>query len=164
LNTPGHPSFPDRDHQPVLQVFVALVAGTHALAWRKSIKLSELASEPLLMYERSLGPGVYDKTLALYRAVGIRPQVVGGQPPPYAQGAMMLVASGQGYYLGIASPFTQTHRASCVTVVPLDEPDACLEVRVAWRKGDTSRAAREFVRSARAVFPWKAETSRNGAA
>jgi DNA-binding transcriptional LysR family regulator len=144
--------------------FVALMAGTHALASRNSIKLSELASEPLLMYERCLGPGVYDKTLALYRAAGIRPQIVGGQPPPYAQGAMMLVASGQGYYLGIASPFTQTHRASGVTVVPLDEPDARLEVRIAWRKGETSRAAREFVRSARAVFPWKTEASRNGAA
>ena len=76
----------------------------------------------------------------------------------------MLVASGQGCYLGIASPFTQTHRASGVAVVPLDEPDARLEVRIAWRKGDTSRAAREFVRSARTVFPLKAEASRDGVA
>jgi len=37
---------------------------------------------------------------------------------------MMLVANRQGYYVGIASPFTQTHRASGVAVVPLDEPEA----------------------------------------
>jgi hypothetical protein len=71
-----------------------------------------------------VGPGVYDKTLALFEAAGIRPRVVNGQPPPYAQAAMMLVASGEGYYVGIASPFTQTHRASGVAVIALNEPDA----------------------------------------
>lgn len=145
------------------EAFVVLIADTHALASRTSVTLAELATEPLLMYERRLGPGVYDKTLALYQAAGIRPQVVGGQPPPYAQGAMMLVASGEGYYLGIASPFTQTHRASGVAVVLLDEPDARLDVRIAWRRGQTPRAASDFVRSARAVFPASAEPPRTGA-
>lgn len=144
--------------------FVALLADTHPLASHKSVTLSELAAEPLLMYDRCIGPGVYDKTLALYEAAGIRPRVVGGQPPPYAQGAMMLVASGEGYYVGIASRFTQTHRASGIAVVPLDEPDARLDVRIAWRAGDASRAVREFVRSARAVFPLRAEPARSGAA
>jgi DNA-binding transcriptional LysR family regulator len=146
------------------EAFVALLADSHPLAGRKSIKLSELAAEPLLLYDRCVGPGVHDKTLALYHAAGVRPRVVGGQPPPYAQGAMMLVASGEGYYVGIASRFTQTHRASGVAVVPLDEPDARLDVRIAWKKGDTSRAVREFVRSARSVFPPKAEPARSGAA
>ena len=144
--------------------FVAILADTHALASRKSIKLSALASDPLLMYERGVGPGVYDKTWALYRAAGIQPQVVHRQPPPYAQGATMLVASGTGYYLGIASPFTQTHRASGVAVVPIDEPNARLEIRIAWRKDETSPSVREFVRSARAVFRWKAPAARSGAA
>jgi len=137
---------------------VALLADTHPLTPRKSLKLAELATVPLLMYDRSLGPGVYDKTLALFEAAGIRPRMVNGQPPPYAQAAMMLVASGEGYYVGIASPFTQTHRASGVAVIPIDEPDARLDVRSAWRKGETSRAIREFVRSARAAFPATLET------
>jgi DNA-binding transcriptional LysR family regulator len=77
---------------------------------------------------------------------------------------MMLVASGEGYYVGIASPFTQSHRASGVAVVPLAEPDARLDVRIAWRRGDTSRAVREFVKSARAVFPHRATPARSGAA
>jgi DNA-binding transcriptional LysR family regulator len=144
--------------------FVALLADTHPLASRARVTLAELASAPLLMYDRCLGPGVYDKTLALYEAAGIRPQVVSGQPPPYAQAAMMLVASGEGYYVGIASPFTQTHRASGVAVVPIDEPGALIEVRIAWRKGEASRPAREFVRSAQAVFPAAAQPARSGAA
>jgi len=143
--------------------FVALLADTHPLASRLSVKLTELAAEPLLMYNRELGPSVYDKTLALYRDAGLRPRVVGGQPPPYAQAAMMLVASREGYYVGIASPFTQSHRASGVAVVPLDEPDARLDVHIAWRKGADDRTVSEFVRSARAVFP-TAQAPRSGAA
>jgi DNA-binding transcriptional LysR family regulator len=153
------------ESEPLFQEdFVALLADTHPLASRKSVRLADLAALPLLMYDRCLGPGVYDKTLALFEAAGIRPRVVHGQPPPYAQAAMMLVASGEGYYVGIASPFTQTHRASGVAVIPIDEPDARLDVRIAWRKGETSRAIREFVRSARAVFPAKVQAARSGAA
>ena len=137
--------------------FIVLLATTHPLAARTSIKLAELAAEPLLMYERCVGPAVYDKTLDLFRAASVRPRFVPGQPPPYSQAAMMLVASGEGYYVGIASRFTQTHRVSGVAVVAVDEPGARLDVRIAWRKVETSRAIREFVRSARAVFPSSAE-------
>jgi DNA-binding transcriptional LysR family regulator len=153
------------DSEPLFEEqFVALLADTHPLASHKSVRLHELASEPLLMYDRCVGPGVYDKTFALYKSAGIQPHVMGAQPPPYAQGAMMLVASRQGYYVGIASPFTQTHRVSGIAVVPLDEPDARLEVRIAWRRNETSRSVSDFVRSARAVFPCKAQTTRSGAA
>jgi DNA-binding transcriptional LysR family regulator len=144
--------------------FVALLADTHPLASRKSVRLADLVTVPLLMYDRCVGPGVYDKTLALFEAAGISPRIRAGQPPPYAQAAMMLVASGEGYYVGIASPFTQTHRASGVAVVPIAEPDAHLDVRIAWKKGETSRAVGEFIRSARAVFPAKVHTARSGAA
>ena len=153
------------DSQPLFdEHFIVLLADSHPLASRKSIRLSQLANDPLLLYDRDLGPSVYDKTLALFKAAGVQPHVVGAQPPPYAQGAMMLVASRQGYYLGIASPFTQTHRVSGVAVVPLDEPDARLQVRISWRRTDTLRSATEFVRSARAVFPWKSEAPKSGAA
>jgi DNA-binding transcriptional LysR family regulator len=153
------------ESQPLFEEqFVALLADTHPLASRKSIRLVELASEPLLMYDRSVGPGVYDKTLALFRAAGVHPQTIAAQPPPYAHGAMMLVASRQGYYVGIASPFTQTHRVSGVAVVPLDEPDARLDIRIAWRRSETSRCVSEFVRSAGAVFSQKREKARSGAA
>jgi hypothetical protein len=68
---------------------------------------------------------------------------------------MMLVASGEGYYVGIASPFRQTHRASGAAVIPIAEPDAHLDVRIAWGRSETSRAVGESVRSARTVFPAK---------
>jgi DNA-binding transcriptional LysR family regulator len=141
--------------------FVALLGDSHPLASRTSVKLPDLASEPLLLYDRSVGPAVYDKTLALWEAARVKPLVVEKQPPPYSQGAMMLVASRQGYYLGIASPYTQSHRASGVAVVPLDEPDARMDVLIACRRNEVSKHVREFIRSAREVFPLKGHTSRS---
>jgi DNA-binding transcriptional LysR family regulator len=153
------------DSEPLFEEqFVALLADTHPLASRKSIRLVELANEPLLIYDRCLAPGVYDKTLALFKAAGVQPNMIAAQPLPYAHGAMMLVASRQGYYVGIASPFTQTHRVSGIAVVPLNEPDARLEVRIAWRASESSRCVSEFVRSARAVFRRKSDETRSGAA
>jgi DNA-binding transcriptional LysR family regulator len=143
--------------------FVALLAESHPLASHPSVKLSELASESLLLFDRSVGPAVYDKTLALWKTANVRPRVVEQQPPPYAQGAMMLVASRQGYYLGIASQFTQSHRASGVAVVPLDEPDARMNVFIVWQRNDSSQHVHDFVRSAREVFPVKRHAARSRA-
>jgi hypothetical protein len=66
---------------------------------------------------------------------------------------MMLVASGEGYYVGIASPFTQTHRASGVAVMPIDEPDARLDVLVTWWKGETWHRPRRWLRQPRRSVP-----------
>ena len=146
----------DKASEPLFEErFVALLAEDHPLASRSSVTLADLSSEPLLLFDRQVGPSVYDKILSLWAATGIQPKVVEHQPPPYAQGAMMLVASRQGYYLGIASQYTQSHKTSGVAVVPLNEPDARLEICVAWRRHDTSKNVREFVRSARDVFPAK---------
>jgi len=73
----------------------------------------------------------------------------------------MLVASRQGYYLGIASQYTQSHQAGGVAVVPLDEPDARIDVLIAWHRNDSSKLVREFVRSAREVFPLEAHAVRS---
>jgi DNA-binding transcriptional LysR family regulator len=155
------PLEPDLACEPLFEErFVALLAEDHPLAARASVTLSDLASEPLLLFERTVGPSVYDKILALWLAAGLKPLVVERQPPPYAQGAMMLVASRQGYYLGIASQYTQSHRTSGVAVVPLDEPDARVEIYVTWHRNDTSKQVREFIRSAQEVFPPKRHTSR----
>ncbi|HZI82027.1 MAG TPA: LysR substrate-binding domain-containing protein [Vicinamibacterales bacterium] len=155
------PLEPDLASEPLFEErFVALLAEDHPLASRSSVTLSDLASEPLLLFERKVGPSVYDKILALWVAAGIKPLVVERQPPPYGQEAMMLVASRQGYYLGIASQYTQTHRTSGVAVIPVDEPDARLDIYVAWHRNDTSNHVREFVRSARQVFPLKRHATR----
>jgi DNA-binding transcriptional LysR family regulator len=131
--------------------FVALISDRHRLASRESITLSELASEPLLLFDRRLEPGIWDRTWALIRLAAARPRIVDGQPPPWALEGMAMIASGDGFYLGTSSPCTQTHRASGVAAVPLRWPRMRLQVRLAWR-ADAPHAVKEFARSARAAF------------
>ena len=43
------------------------------------------------------------------------------------------------------------------------EPGAHIDVRVAWRHNEASKQVREFIRSAREVFPLKRDTGRSRA-
>lgn len=138
--------------------FVALINDRHRLASRESITLSELASEPLLLFDRRLEPGTWDATWELIRLAAFRPRIVDGQQPPWTLGGMAMIASGDGYYLGTSSPFTQTHRASGVAAVPLRWPQMQLQVRLVW-KTHAPREAQEFARSARAAFASAAHVS-----
>jgi DNA-binding transcriptional LysR family regulator len=140
---------------------VAMLAETHPLASRKSVTLADLANEPLLLFERRFGPGVYDKIVSLCDATCVKPVIVEGQPLPYTQTARSLVASRQGFCFGVASQFTQTHRASGISIVPLNEVGAQIDIRIAWRRSDSNKQIREFVRSAREVFPLKRHTVRS---
>ena len=131
--------------------FVVLISDRHRLARRESVALADLVSEPLLLFERQVEPGSYDATLNLIQSARIRPRIVQGQPPPCTLGAMLMIASGDGYYLDTTSPFTQPHRAGGVAAIPLRDPHVPLEVRLAWR-ADAPHDVNEFVRSARAAF------------
>jgi len=138
--------------------FVALINDRHRLASRESITLSELASEPLLLFDRRLEPGIWDATCELIRLAAFQPRIVDGQQPPWTLGGMAMIASGDGYYLGTSSPFTQTHRASGVAAVPLRWPQTQLHVRLVW-KAHAPREVQEFARSARAAFASAADAA-----
>lgn len=131
---------------------VAVLAATHPLASQATLALADLATQQLLMCDRERDPGLHDRTRALLDSVGVRQPVVYGQPPPYTPAGMMLLVSGEGFYVGSASPFTQALRASGVAVVPIDAPDARIEVHLAWRCRERSDRVSEFCRSAREVF------------
>jgi DNA-binding transcriptional LysR family regulator len=131
---------------------VAVLATTHPLASRARLALEDLATQQLLMCDRETDPGLYDGTRALVTSVGFRQPVVHGQPPPYTPAGMMLLVSGRGFYVGSASPFTQTLHASGVAVVPIDEPGARIEIHLAWRRRERSEHLMEFLRSAREAF------------
>ena len=132
--------------------FVVLLAEANPLARRKSLRIKDLANQPLLLYARDGRSGVYDKTLALYARAGIAPTVIDTPHGPADQAAIVPVACGKGIFLALSSPLTLSHRAGGVAVVPLNEPDATIVVNAAWRKGETSRAVLQFVHSVREVF------------
>jgi LysR family transcriptional regulator, benzoate and cis,cis-muconate-responsive activator of ben and cat genes len=133
---------------------LAVVSSESPLASRKSIRLEDMANEPLLLWDRHIMPYLYDKILDLYARAGIAPKTVPTPDAgPYNQAGLMMVATGKGTYLCMGIPLTSPQAASGVAVVPVSDPDATLDVCVAWRKGEASPVVRQFLDCVWRVFP-----------
>jgi DNA-binding transcriptional LysR family regulator len=150
---------PEIDTEPLFEErFVVMVNDRNPLAKRRSLHLKQLASEPLLIHDREWAALAYDKILALYAAAGVAPGVVTLHAEPGEQASMLAVASGEGICLALKSPLSRSYvSVSGVAAIPLDEPQANLQVQVAWRKGETSLNVQEFLESAREVFSARSE-------
>ena len=132
--------------------FLVYLNRRHPLARRRKLKLKQLANETLLLYDRHQSTGVFDKTLELYRHAGISPRIIFTATAPFEEAGIILLTSGKGIYMGVGAVLTDPSGASEVAAVPLDEPDARIEVHMAWRKGESSRAVLAFLESARSVL------------
>jgi DNA-binding transcriptional LysR family regulator len=132
--------------------FLIFLSKANPLARRRKLKLKQLASETLLLYDRNQSIGVFDKTLELYRRAGISPRIIFTSTAPFEEAGTMLVASGKGIYLGVGAVLSDPVSGSEVATVPLDEPEAKIEVHMAWRKGENSSAVLAFLDSVRRLF------------
>jgi DNA-binding transcriptional LysR family regulator len=133
--------------------FVVVVNERNPLARRKSVRLKQLADEPLLLHDRDFAALSYDKILSLYAAAAVTPRIVTLHAEPGEQASMLAVASGKGLCLALRSTLSKSYvQAKGVAVLALDEPHADLQVQVAWRKGETSHMVLQFLQSAREVF------------
>lgn len=133
---------------------VAVVSSDSPLASRKTLRIRDLAGETLLVWDRHLIPYVFDKIEDLYAHAGFTPKRI---PTPDAgpqnQAGLMMVASGKGIYLCMGLPNSSQGAVSSVTVVPLADSEAALDVCVAWRRDETSAVVRQFLESVWQVFP-----------
>ena len=130
---------------------VAVVSADSPLASRKSLRVRDLANETLLLWDRHIMPYLFDKVDALYAHYGLTPnRVPTPNAGPYNQAGLMQVAQGAGIYLCIGIPF---QNLQTVAVVPLSDPEATLDICVAWRKDETSPVVCKFLESVWQVFP-----------
>jgi len=133
---------------------LAVLREDHPLASRKEVRLRELATEPLLLWDRHLMPAVYDTVLALYESCGVQPKMIATPGAgPHNHAGMMMVASGQGTYICIGVPFSSHQPASGVALVPIADPGAAVDICVAWRKKESSEAVIQFMDSVWEVYP-----------
>jgi DNA-binding transcriptional LysR family regulator len=149
------PFDPTCDSLPLFQErIVAVLSQDSPLASRKTLRIRDLANETLLLWDRHMMPGLYDKVLELYARAGVSPKTT---PTPGAgpgtQAGIMLVASGKGIYLCIGIPLTSSRPETGVAVVPISDPDATFEVCIAWRKAEPSSVVLEFLKCVSKVFP-----------
>jgi DNA-binding transcriptional LysR family regulator len=130
------------------------VSKANPLAKRKSLRIKDLICEPLLLPEHLASSGLYAKALELFRRAGVTPNVshVETNPLPHGDIQTILVASGKGVFIMPDEVACQPAPGSEVVAVPLDEPDAKIQVHVAWRKRETSMAVMAFLNSTRQVF------------
>jgi DNA-binding transcriptional LysR family regulator len=132
----------------------AVVSDTSPLASRADVCIRDLASEPLLLWDRHIAPVLYDRILELYALADVSPPMIPTPGSgPFNHAGMMLVASGKGVYLGYGVPLTGPQPASGVAVRPVMDPGATCEVCVVSRKNEPSQIVARFLDCVWQVFP-----------
>lgn len=137
---------------------IVYISKANPLAKRKSLRVKDLAGEPLLLFDRRSAPGLYDKTLELYAAAGVNPIIssVAVEPNPNNDLQALLLTSRKGIRIIPDEPACRPAPASEIAAVPLDEPDATMPVHMVWRKAEKKAVVLAFVETARQIL--RAET------
>jgi DNA-binding transcriptional LysR family regulator len=130
------------------------ISKANPLANRRCLHLKDLAGEHLLIHDRSTASGLYDKTFELYRNAGVAPSVIklASEPAPHGDVQTILLTCGKGIFIVPDEIACRPPADGGVVALPLDEPDANLEVHAAWRKTEKSPVVLAFLDSIRTVF------------
>jgi DNA-binding transcriptional LysR family regulator len=157
---------PDIQSEPLFaERFVVMVSDNSPLARYKSLHLTQLVNERLLLQDRDWASLAEEKILSLCAAAGVTPRMATLEATPGNQAAMLAVASGEAICLALRGANSRSYQPlRGVAVVPLDEPHADFEVQIAWRSGEASAMLCEFLKAARELFPPKAVEARQRAA
>jgi len=140
---------------------VVHLSKANPLAKRKSLRVKDLAEEPLLLFGPHAATGLHDKTLELYAAAGVSPNIIYVPPDPAPNNGFqaMLLACRKGILIIPDEIACRPAPGSEVAVVPLDEPGARTEVHMVWRKNENSRAVLAFLDTVRCVFRTKTRSA-----
>jgi DNA-binding transcriptional LysR family regulator len=132
------PGRPDRrlEFRPLMhETAVVALPQRHALARRRSVTLSDIAREPLIVPDRRSRPHSHDLTMNLFEEAGLHPRIV--QTADEKQTIVNLVAARLG--LAIVPRWTSRMAISGVRFVPLKLPrhveTGRLPLAAAWLRG-----------------------------
>ena len=117
----------------------------HKLASQEKVYMKELAEDSILLHDRATSTGVYDRIIELFNRAGISPKLINTHTGPYEEAGMLLVASGKGVALGVGAGLRQPAFDRDVVTVPIADEGATIEVHMAWRKGEDTKAVQDFV-------------------
>jgi DNA-binding transcriptional LysR family regulator len=142
------------DVRPLYQERIQVaISADSPLATQESVSIRDLAGETLLLWDRHLGPVLYDGIMAAYAAAGVSPATLPTPGAgPFNHAGLMLVASGRGVYLCLGVPHTSPQPAGGVAVRPVSDPGATIEVCVVSRKGEASPVPARFLECVDRVF------------
>jgi DNA-binding transcriptional LysR family regulator len=142
--------------------FEVVLRKASPLAKRKSLRVRDLKDETLLLIDRSISPGVYDQTLALFRQHSIEPKTIPTSNIASDQAGSILVDSGKGIFIAVGTSPMHPAFSDRLIALPLKDSSAFTDVHVAWRKGEQSKTTLDFVRFTRDAFHVKKGMMWNG--
>ena len=132
--------------------FSVVLRRSSPLANHKVLHFRHLADETLLLIDRRISPGVYDRTLELFRERRIEPKAVATATMPYEEAGSILVDSGKGIYVAVGQNPIHPSFIGRLMALPLKEPSAVAEVHVVWRRDEQSKRPLDFVQFTRDLF------------
>ena len=112
----------------------------HPLARFKRVPLEQLADERFMLFERHIGPVMFDTVVSTCMRHGFSPRLFHAR---HQQTIVSLVAGGIG--VALVPSCLQVMRRDGVVYRPLRGPTSYVESGVTWRRDDESFAVREFL-------------------
>jgi DNA-binding transcriptional LysR family regulator len=132
--------------------FVVILPKAHRLAKRKSLRLKDVADEPLIVFDRKFSSGLYDKILGLYSRQGLTPHFTVAHVEAHEEAGAIMVATGKAIFIGAGAIVTRSVHGIDLASVRLNETEAKIDVYMAWRKDEESAAVLSFLDSVRRVL------------
>jgi DNA-binding transcriptional LysR family regulator len=117
------------------------VHNSHPLAQRESVRMDEIAQEPMLWPERRLQPDYYDRLMRACVKAGATPHIL--QECTTNSILMSLVSVGMG--VGLVTATQPIAAAREIRLVPILDLGLGFDILLVWRKDDSSPALRRFV-------------------
>jgi DNA-binding transcriptional LysR family regulator len=137
---------------------VAAMTNDHPLARKRAIRISDLHDQPLIMYPRESGIGLYWQVLRLCAAAGFRPQIA--REIQELSTIIGLVDAGVG--IAIVPADTRSIHLQGVAYVPLRDKDAFSTLFLAFRERDRSGHLRGLLSKLRERSQFQSKTGKLG--
>jgi len=130
LHAPGAPPSGLAAWRALREPLLIALPESHALAARRSLKFSQIADQPLVIFPRSIAPSLFDAIVGHYRAQGATPQIA--QEAIQMQTLINLVSAGIGL-AWVPASLTQLQRPGVVYRPLAGAPLHC-ETSLVWRE------------------------------
>jgi len=125
--------------------FVVVLAKTHRLAKRRALRMHDIGTEPLIIFDRNFSSALYDKILSLYSRHGLTPRLFPRHVEVHEEAGAIMLATGKVIYMGAGAIVNRSVAGVTLASVRLNEPEAKIEIYGAWRKDDDTPALHDFL-------------------
>ena len=128
---------------------VAAIPEAWPLASRNSLRLGDLADQPLMLMPAVRSPVFHERLMTAFRSAGVKPNVV--QEAAFDYTRLKLVAAGMG--ISLVSSTTAPNGYPGVRMLPIEDmpPESSIGVAMVWRRAAPAPVRRLLLAAAEAI-------------